>query len=53
MSESHLCLHAGARVVTLPECGHSMMAEAPDGVLDALRIFLLDASAAPTPPPAI
>jgi pimeloyl-ACP methyl ester carboxylesterase len=39
---------ADARVVTLPECGHSMMAEAPDGVLDALRTFLLDASAALT-----
>lgn len=29
-----------ARVVTLPECGHSMMAEEPDAVLDALREFL-------------
>ncbi|MEP6998404.1 MAG: alpha/beta hydrolase [Betaproteobacteria bacterium] len=27
------------RVVTIPECGHSMMAEAPDAVLDALREF--------------
>jgi pimeloyl-ACP methyl ester carboxylesterase len=25
------------RVVTLPGCGHSLMAEAPDAVLDALR----------------
>ena len=29
-----------ARVVTLPECGHSLMAEAPDAVLDALRVFV-------------
>jgi pimeloyl-ACP methyl ester carboxylesterase len=28
------------RVVTLPECGHAMMAEQPDAVLDALRAFL-------------
>ncbi|MGH8799160.1 MAG: alpha/beta fold hydrolase [Casimicrobiaceae bacterium] len=31
---------ADERVVTIPECGHSMMAEAPDAVLDALREFL-------------
>jgi pimeloyl-ACP methyl ester carboxylesterase len=31
---------AGARVVTLPDTGHSMMAERPDAVLDALRGFL-------------
>jgi pimeloyl-ACP methyl ester carboxylesterase len=29
-----------ARVVTLSECGHAMMAEQPDAVLDALRPFL-------------
>ncbi len=29
------------RVVALRDCGHSMMAEAPDEVLDALRAFLL------------
>jgi pimeloyl-ACP methyl ester carboxylesterase len=29
-----------ARVVKLPECGHAMMAEQPDEVLDALRAFL-------------
>ncbi len=34
------------RTVTLPETGHSLMAERPDAVLDALRGFL-----APTPPP--
>jgi pimeloyl-ACP methyl ester carboxylesterase len=28
------------QVVTIPECGHSMMAEAPDVVLDALRQFI-------------
>jgi pimeloyl-ACP methyl ester carboxylesterase len=27
-------------VLTLPGCGHAMMAEAPDAVLDALREFL-------------
>ena len=31
---------AGCRVVTLPDCGHSLMTEAPDAVLDALRAFL-------------
>jgi pimeloyl-ACP methyl ester carboxylesterase len=30
----------GASVVTLPECGHAIMAEQPDAVLDALRSFL-------------
>jgi pimeloyl-ACP methyl ester carboxylesterase len=28
------------RTVTLPETGHSLMAERPDEVLDALRGFL-------------
>ena len=28
------------RVVTIPACGHSVMVEAPDAVLDALRDFL-------------
>lgn len=31
---------AAKRVVTIPDCGHSMMAEAPDLVLDALREFI-------------
>ena len=30
----------GCRVVTVPDCGHSLMTEAPDTVLDALREFL-------------
>ena len=30
----------GARVVTLPDSGHALMAEEPDAVLDALRVFL-------------
>jgi pimeloyl-ACP methyl ester carboxylesterase len=29
-----------ARTVTLPGCGHALMAEAPDAVLDALRAFV-------------
>ena len=29
-----------AKVVTVPECGHALMAEQPDAVLDALRAFL-------------
>jgi pimeloyl-ACP methyl ester carboxylesterase len=29
-----------ARVVDLPDCGHALMAEEPDAVLDALRAFL-------------
>ena len=32
----------GKRVLTIPDCGHSLMTEAPDAVLDALREFLLD-----------
>lgn len=31
---------AEKRVVTLPDCGHAMMAEQPDAVLDALVTFL-------------
>jgi len=31
---------ADKRVLTLPECGHSLMTEAPDAVLDALRDFI-------------
>jgi pimeloyl-ACP methyl ester carboxylesterase len=31
----------GRRFVTIPDCGHSLMAEAPDLVLDTLREFLL------------
>jgi pimeloyl-ACP methyl ester carboxylesterase len=31
------------RIVTIPECGHSMMAEAPDTVLDTLREFIASA----------
>ena len=30
----------GPRIVTLPDCGHALMAEQPDAVLDALRAFL-------------
>jgi pimeloyl-ACP methyl ester carboxylesterase len=39
---------ADRRVVALRDSGHSMMAEAPDEVLDALRAFLFDATSAPT-----
>jgi len=31
---------AGSRTITIPDCGHSLMVEAPDAVLDALREFL-------------
>jgi pimeloyl-ACP methyl ester carboxylesterase len=34
------------RLVTIPGCGHSLMIEAPDAVLDALRSFLLHAKPA-------
>jgi pimeloyl-ACP methyl ester carboxylesterase len=30
----------GARVLTVPDCGHALMAEQPDAVLDGLRAFL-------------
>jgi pimeloyl-ACP methyl ester carboxylesterase len=30
----------GPRIVTLADCGHALMAEQPDAVLDALRAFL-------------
>jgi pimeloyl-ACP methyl ester carboxylesterase len=29
-----------SKVVTIPDCGHALMAEQPDAVLDALRAFL-------------
>jgi pimeloyl-ACP methyl ester carboxylesterase len=32
------------RVVTIPDCGHALMAEQPDAVLDALRAFLTPAT---------
>ena len=32
-----------ARAVKIPDCGHSLMAEQPDAVLDALRAFLTPA----------
>ncbi|NDP43028.1 MAG: alpha/beta hydrolase [Aromatoleum sp.] len=38
---------AQKRVVTLPDCGHSLMAEEPDAVLDALRAFLPPAQSEP------
>jgi pimeloyl-ACP methyl ester carboxylesterase len=33
-------LIAGSRTVTIPDCGHMLLAEAPDAVLDALGDFL-------------
>jgi pimeloyl-ACP methyl ester carboxylesterase len=33
------------RVITIPGCGHSLMTEAPDAVLDALRAFLVPSRA--------
>jgi pimeloyl-ACP methyl ester carboxylesterase len=33
-------LVAVAKVTTIPGCGHIMMAEAPDAVLDALKAHL-------------
>ena len=33
-----------AKVVTIPDCGHALMAEQPDAVLDALRAFLTPAT---------
>jgi len=40
----------GARRVVLPECGHAMMAEAPDGVTDALARFLDEQKSLTEPP---
>jgi pimeloyl-ACP methyl ester carboxylesterase len=37
---------AGSRIVTIPDSGHMMMAEAPDAVLDALIEFFAGAEAA-------
>jgi pimeloyl-ACP methyl ester carboxylesterase len=31
---------ANGRVLTIPDCGHNLMVEAPDALLDALRDFL-------------
>ena len=39
-------LIAGSRTVTIPDCGHMMLAEAPDAVLDALIEFFANAEAA-------
>lgn len=39
-AEALLAALPEARVVTVPDCGHSLMIEAPDTVLDALRDFL-------------
>jgi pimeloyl-ACP methyl ester carboxylesterase len=39
---------ADPRVAAISECGHSMMAEAPDAVLDALRSFLASDTPAAT-----
>ena len=30
----------GAHIIVLPGAGHAMMSEAPDALLDALRLFL-------------
>ncbi len=38
------------RVLTIPGCGHMLMTEAPDAVLDALRAFLPATRAAATTP---
>ena len=32
-------LIAGSRTATIPDCGHMLLAEAPDAVLDALIAF--------------
>ncbi len=39
-------LLAGSRTVTIPNCGHMLLAEAPDAVLDALIDFFAPAYAA-------
>ncbi|THF66930.1 alpha/beta hydrolase [Pseudothauera nasutitermitis] len=40
LREAFTAVPGGTRVVTLPATGHALMAEAPDGVTDALRGFL-------------
>lgn len=40
------------QVITLPGCGHAMMAEQPDAVLDALRAFVRDRPAVAQAKPA-
>lgn len=39
-------LLAGSRTVTVPDCGHMLLSEAPDAVLDALIDFFTPAEAA-------
>jgi len=39
-AQALLVVLPGAHVVTLADCGHALMAEQPDAVLDALRAFL-------------
>ena len=29
-----------ARITMIPDCGHSIMSESPDGVLDELKVFI-------------
>jgi pimeloyl-ACP methyl ester carboxylesterase len=29
-----------ANIVMIPNCGHSVMSESPDGVLDNLKLFI-------------
>jgi pimeloyl-ACP methyl ester carboxylesterase len=41
------------RTLTITGCGHSLMAESPDAVLDALRTFLLQPSPQPHTAPAL
>ena len=38
-------LIAGSRTVTIEDCGHMLLAEAPDAVLDALIDFFAPAPA--------
>ena len=39
-SQALIAALTGCRVVSIADCGHSLMTEAPDAVLDALREFL-------------
>jgi len=40
LAQSHADRHANADIVFLPDCGHSLLSEAPHGVLRELKTFI-------------
>ena len=40
LAKAHADKNANAEIVFLPDCGHSLLSESPDGVLDELKRFI-------------